>query len=138
MSVPRRSPAARLAPAAILAFAASSALADPAPLASSLTGAAKSDWEAGKLLYADHDYRGAATKFRAAYDASHDARLLWNVATCEKEQRHYAKAESLVERYLAEGASVLTAEQVAQARAVEGVLRGFFSPVQLDVRPAGA
>jgi hypothetical protein len=122
-------------------LAASVALADappPAPLSQTLTGTAKSLYEAGKLLFQDRDYAGAGTKYRAAYDASHDARLLWNMAACEKELRHYARASLLVDRFLKEAGGALTPDVLAQARATQTALREFFSPVQLSVHPDGA
>src|ERR1700684_4579575 len=62
----------------------------PKPLSQSLTGEAKAAYDAAKMLLGDGDFAGAAIKFRAAYDQSGDARLLWNIAACEKNRRHYA------------------------------------------------
>ncbi len=75
------------------------------PLAESLSGQAKEDYSAALILYDDGDYAGAVVKFLSAYDASKDARLLWNAAACQKSLRHYAKAMILVRRYLEAGAS---------------------------------
>ncbi|MFO0663393.1 MAG: PEGA domain-containing protein [Polyangiaceae bacterium] len=95
-----------------IVLTASIANAAPKPLGQSLTGQAKVDYDAGRMLYGDNDYKGAALKFRSAYDASKDARLLWNIAVCEKAQRHYAKVQELVLRYVAEGQTVIsTAER---------------------------
>src|SRR5271154_4391087 len=67
----------------------------PKPLSQSLTGEAKAAYDAAKLLLGDGDFAGAAIKFRAAYDQAGDARLLWNIAACEKNQRHYARTMAL-------------------------------------------
>jgi len=53
-------------------------------LADTLTGPAKDDYMAGRLLFGDHDYGGALVKFQSAYTQSKDARLLFNMAACEK------------------------------------------------------
>jgi len=80
------------------------------PLAETLTGSAKEDYTAGRLLYEDSDFAGALVKYMAAYKASHDARLLWNAATCEKNLRHYAKAVTLVNRFLQAGRPYVSAD----------------------------
>jgi hypothetical protein len=110
----------------------------PRPLSDSLTGSAKASYEGGKLLFDDHDYAGAATKYRAAYDTSRDPRLLWNIAACEKELRHYARASILVDRFLAQAGAMVTPDFVAQAKATQAALREFFSPVRVTVTPDGA
>ncbi len=71
-------------------------------LSETLTGDAKVAYEAGELLFGDGDYAGAEIKFKAAYDTSQDARLLWNMAACEKSQRHYARTEQLVRAFIDE------------------------------------
>ena len=85
-----------------LIVALSVALAAPAiaaaPLGESLSGEAKTDYESAKVLYDDGDFVGAGSKFQQAYDRSKDARLLWNVAVCEKAQRHYVRVRALVRR----------------------------------------
>jgi hypothetical protein len=125
--------------ALVLASASAPARADaPAPLSKTLTGDAKAAYEAGKLLFDDHDYAGAATKYGAAYDASHDPRILWSMAACEKEMRHYARASTLVARFLKDAGPLVTPEFLAQARATQDALRSFFSPVRINVQPAGA
>src|SRR6186713_3117351 len=55
------------------------------PLAESLTGDAKGEYESGKLLFEHGDYAAAAVKFQHAYDLAKDPRLLWNVAAAEKQ-----------------------------------------------------
>src|ERR1700723_275589 len=62
------------------------------PLAQSLPADARRDYDAGKLLFEDGDYATALLKYQAAYDQTHDPRLLWNVAVCQKDLRHYARA----------------------------------------------
>ncbi|MGH7329836.1 MAG: hypothetical protein ACREJX_15930, partial [Polyangiaceae bacterium] len=54
--------------------------AGPKSLSDTLTGDAKADYEAGKLLFSDGDYAGAEIKLQGAYDKSQEPRLLWNIA----------------------------------------------------------
>jgi hypothetical protein len=110
----------------------------PAPLSETLTGDAKAEYEAARLLFDDADYVGAAAKFNHAHELSADPRLLWNVAVCEKELRHYARASALVERYLAEAGNRLTEENRRSANETLAALRGFFSRLTLTGVPAGA
>lgn len=125
------------------AFGTRAALAGPAlsatkPLAQSLTGDALAAYDSAKLLFEDRDYTGALTKFKLAFDLSGDPRLLWNMAVCEKEVRHYARAATLVSRYLNEGGKVLTTEQRRNATDVQAALRAFYSQVELTGAPQGA
>jgi hypothetical protein len=108
------------------------------PLAETLTGMARAEYEAGRLLYMDGDYAGAALKFQLAYEASKDPRLLWNTAAAEKNLRHYAKVVELVERYVAEAGPRLKPEDRAEADALLTTVRAFISTVTLDVQPEGS
>jgi hypothetical protein len=120
---------------ALLATISSPSFAEPPkkPLAQSLTGTAKVDYEAAKNLYGIGDYRAASLKFRSAYETSKDARLLWNVATCEKAQRHYARVLEAVRQYLEEGGSSLTAQERADAEDVIKTVEPVVSRVRLAV-----
>jgi hypothetical protein len=108
------------------------------PLSESLTGDARDAYDAAKLLFDDGDAVGAIAKFRHAYELSKDPRLLWNMAVCEKELRHYASAARLVTRYLSEAGDSLSAESRSNAQATQEALRGFYSELTLKNLPAGA
>jgi hypothetical protein len=109
----------------------------PLPLSESLQGMARADYAAARILYEDEDYAGAYTKLMAAYEASRDPRLLWNMAACEKAQRHYASVIDLLERYSIEGEALIGAdERQATAELVERV-REFVNELRLDVQPEG-
>jgi len=110
----------------------------PAALAVSLTGEAASAYQSARLLLDDGDRAGALEKFKRAYDLSHDPRLLWNMAACEKELRHYARAKALVSRYVREGGNKLTAENRAEAAETEAALQAFYSLISIEGAPAGA
>lgn len=108
-----------------------------APLSESLTGSAKIDYEAGRILYADGDYSGAALKWDVAYKASGDARLLWNVAAARKAERKYAEVDRLVKQYLKE-AKELTEADRAEAQQLLTTIQAFLADVTLQVNEAGA
>lgn len=118
------------------AFAQSAAT--PAPLSETLKGEAKQAYDGAKLLFDDGDPAGAFTKFNRAYELSKEPRLLWNMAICEKELRHYASAARLVGRYLSEAGRTISAESRANALATQKALRGFYSELTLRSLPVGA
>jgi len=110
----------------------------PPSLAQSLAGEAKAAYESGRLLFEDGDSPGALAKFSRAYDLSHDARLLWNMAACEKELRHYSRAATLIGRYLKEGGNAISAEQRKSAFDTQSALSAFYVSVKLTGAPTGA
>src|ERR1019366_2554775 len=110
----------------------------PKPLSQSLTGEAKAAYDAAKLLLGDGDFAGAAIKFRAAYDQSGDARLLWNIAACEKNQRHYARTMALVREYLDTGKDLLTDADRREARALLDAIESFTVRLTVVVKEPGA
>lgn len=116
--------------------------APPAPLrpslAETLTGDAKSEYEGGKLLYGDGDFAGALVKFQRAYELASEPRLLWNMAACEKNLRHYTKVLTLVLRYQKDGAALLTEEDRQQAADLTQAVSAFVSKLRITVNEAGA
>ena len=88
----------------------------PPPLSDVLTGHAKRDYEAARLLFDVGDYAGALARFLNAARVSNDPRLLWNAAACEMKLRHYAKALGLVRRYLDSQSPLITAAAARNAR----------------------
>ena len=109
----------------------------PKSLTNTLTGPARDDFDAARTLFAHDDFAGAAIKFRSSYDRSHDARLLWNIASCEQRLKHYARSRSLLEKYLAEGGAALTDDDRRDAERVLATVAPFVTTVNLVVRPEG-
>jgi PEGA domain len=109
-----------------------------APLAESLRVDARRDYDRGRLLASDGDYAGAVLKFQAAYEASHDPRLLWNVAFCEKQLRHYARVLALLKRYEDEGKGVLTANDRREAHDLAAALVPFTTTARIAADQPGA
>jgi hypothetical protein len=137
LRAPRFARALALALPLGLGLAGAPASAAPPTLAETLKGDAKAAYDGGKLLFDDKDYEGAEAKFRAAYRASNDGRLLWNIATCERELRHYARTSALIEQFLDAAPALVSPEFIAQARKTLTALREFYSPLILAVKPDG-
>ena len=110
----------------------------PRPLAQSLPPDAKRDYEAGRLLFEDGDFATALLKYQAAYDTTHDVRLLWDVAVCQKSLRRYARSLATLARYLAEGADALTAADRRDAQELSRAIAPFTSAQTLRVSEDGA
>ena len=103
------------------------------PLAQALRGQALTDYQAGRILFEDGDYAGASLKFQHAFDVSGDARLLWNIAVCEKNQRHYAAVLRLVERYSHEISPIMSPQHRVEVDEVLATVRTLVSSVRLSV-----
>jgi hypothetical protein len=108
------------------------------PLSQSLTGPAKGDYDAGRILFEDQDYAGALVKFQRAYDRSGDIRLLWNMAVCEKSLRRYARVLALVDRYWREGEMRMSEAHRREVSDVLTTVRTLISTVHVLVNEAGA
>lgn len=120
--------------------ASSAAATPPAPpsLSASLTGMAKAEFEAAKILYADGDFGNAIIKFQHAHELAGDPRLLWNIAGCEKNLRHYSRALAAVERYQREGAERLTDDDRKDVRDIVSALAPLISTVRILVSEPAA
>ncbi|MFT3776536.1 MAG: PEGA domain-containing protein [Minicystis sp.] len=108
------------------------------PLAETLTGMAKAEYEAGRILYADKDYANAIVKFQRAHELSNDPRLLWNIAVCQKNLRRYSKMLDTIRRYRKEAAAMLTDEDRTQAAEIIKTVETFVSALKLRANEDGA
>lgn len=125
-------------PPTVPTTATESSAAAKTPLAESLSGVAKEHYENARLLFHNGDHAGALLKFQLAYENSHDPRLLWNIAACEKQQRHYAKMTSLIEQYLHDGAALINESERSNAQIVLDTLKPFVGDLQLQVNEPAA
>lgn len=110
----------------------------PKPLSQTLTGVAKAEYEAGKILYQDGDHANALLKFKRAYEVSNDPRLLWNVAACEKNLRHYTKVLTAIEKYQKDGGALLTDDDRKDADDLVKTVRTLVSTLHVKVEEPGA
>jgi hypothetical protein len=125
--------------APVTAFAAPSASAPkPKALVDSLVGQARANYDSGRVLFADGDHGGAIVKFQAAYEASKDPRLLWNIAACEKSLRHYARAVGLLKRYRDEGGGVTGERERQDAIDLIKTLEPFTISLTIEATEPGA
>jgi hypothetical protein len=124
---PKKAPAAAAVPAA------------PAPrsLADVLPRDMKNEYEAGKILFEDRDYTTALLKFQDIYSKTKETRLLWNMAACLKNLRHYAKALDVLRQYV-EAGDKLTPQELKDARDVMGAIEPFTTSVTFKVSEADA
>ena len=109
-----------------------------APLSASLTGMARAEYEAGKLLYQDGDFQNALVKFQSVYDLSHDGRLLWNIAVCEKNLRRYTRVLTTLDRYLVEAGSMISADDRQEAKDLAAAAKPLVSVLWITVSEPGA
>jgi hypothetical protein len=108
------------------------------PLAESLKGTAKSDYDSGRILFQDGDHAGALVKFQHAFEESGDHRLLWNMAVCEKNLRHYAAVLKLLARYRQEGEARMTEAHRMEVNEVLQTVHSLVSMVRVVVNEPGA
>lgn len=104
-------------------------------LAQALSGEARVLYDIGRASFRDGDVAAALANFQRAYDQSSDPRLLWNMAACEASLKHWARAMMLVDRYVANGASLISDRDREQASRFRTAAKRFVATVQLDVAP---
>ena len=95
--------------AAPVSFAAPKA--KPKTIREELPDAARKDWDAARDLLDANDFAGALVEYMRAYEQSKNPRVLYNVAVCEKNLRHYARAEGRFKQELAEGTGKLSPQE---------------------------
>jgi hypothetical protein len=109
----------------------------PAPLSESLSGPAKEAYEAARILMNNQDPAGALTKYRVAYDASGDPRLLFDMAVCERDLRAYARMQSLLLRYEHDAGQSLSAAQKDDIGAALSAIRTFVGTIVVTAAEPG-
>jgi hypothetical protein len=90
------------------------------------------------LVYTNGDFTAALLKFQRAYDLSKDGRLLWNMAVCEKNLRHYARSLRLVERYQQEARALMTEQDRREASDLLEAISSFVGRLWVTVDVPGA
>ncbi|WP_437593078.1 PEGA domain-containing protein [Sorangium sp. So ce1000] len=108
------------------------------PLSETLTGEAKAEYEAARILFNDGDHRNAIIKFERAFELSSDPRLLWNIALCQKNLKRYARLLGTVERLLRDAGPQLTEQDRKDAAALIEATKAYVSRLDLKASEAGA
>ena len=99
---------------------------------------AQKHWDTAIVLYERKQFDGARTSFNAAYDASKNPRVLFNVAVCEKNLGRYERAIEFFKKELADGKGQLDAAEEADVKAQIAGLEQFVAQLTVDVNEAGA
>jgi len=107
-------------------------------LAETLPKEAKSEYDDAFVLVRNGDFKGALAKFESAYAKFSDPRLLWNMATCEKNLQHYGKSLTLVRRYIEEGKSLLAPSDLQDAAAIEDGLASLTTTLKVVLKTPAA
>ncbi len=108
------------------------------PLRDELPPEALHDWDAARELYDAKDFEGASVEFQRAYELSKNPRVLFNVAICQKNLAHYARAVAVLKRELAEGGTALSAVDQARVREAIETIETFVTTLDLNVSEPNA
>ncbi|WP_437727825.1 PEGA domain-containing protein [Sorangium sp. So ce861] len=125
-------------PAPPAAAPAAGAPAPQGPLSETLSGEAKAEYEAARILFNDGDFRNAIIKFERSYDLSRDPRLLWNIALCQKNLQRYARLLGTVEKLLQDAGPQLSEQDRKDAAALIEATKAYVSRLDLQASEAGA
>jgi hypothetical protein len=90
------------------------------------------------LLFGSKNFGPARAEFTRAHDLSHEPRLLYNLAVCDKELGRYGRALAELRQSLVEGGTKLPASYVTAVRDTIGLLEPLVTPLEIDSDPAGA
>jgi hypothetical protein len=127
-----------LALTVVLAAPAAFAAPKPKTIREELPDAARKDWDAARDLLDANDFAGALVEYMRAYQESKNPRVLYNVAVCEKNLRHYARAEVRFKQELAEGQGKLSPADEKSVKEAIAALDPFVSTVEVTANEAGA
>jgi hypothetical protein len=108
------------------------------PIREQLSEDGKRHWDTALALYLRGLWDGARTSFSAAFDASKNPRVLFNVAVCEKNLGHFGRAIETFQRELEMGKGQLDADEQAEVVAQIQGLEAFVARVTIGVSEAGA
>lgn len=108
------------------------------PLREQLNPEAQKHWDTALALYQRSQWDGARTSFNAAYDASKNPRVLFNVAVCEKNLGRYARAIEIFKKELDEGKGQLAPDEEAEIKTQISGLEQFVASLTIEVSEPGA
>jgi hypothetical protein len=110
----------------------------PKSVAETLSGEARKQFDAGVALAQRGQWDGARASWRAAYEASKNPRVLFNVAISERQLGRYAAAIDMFNRELTEGKGTLTPEEETEVRGIIAGLEKLVASLAIDVSEPGA
>ena len=103
------------------------------PLREQLPPEAQKHWDTALALYQRNQWDGARTSFNAAYEASKNPRVLFNVAVCDKNLNKFARAIEIFKRELVEGAGQLTPDEAAMTAACQKLSKNIHRHLKMHV-----
>ncbi len=110
----------------------------PKSLREELPKEALHDWDAARELYDAKDFEGATVEYLRVYALSKNPRVLFNVAICQKNLAHYARAVEYLRRMIAEGGATLSESEQARAREAIDTIQVFVTGLVLKVSEPNA
>jgi hypothetical protein len=110
----------------------------PKTVREELPDAARKDWDAARDLLDTSDFAGALVEYQRAYEQSKNPRVLYNVAICEKNLRHYARAQLRFKQELLDGAGKISAQEENDVKAAIQALDPFVSTIEITANEPGA
>ncbi len=124
----------------VVLSAAPSALAQPsaAPLSESLKGDAKDAYTSARILLNNNDFTGALSKYKEAYARSSDPRLLYDMAICEKNLKHYARMAADLQEYERHAGPTLTGDEKQIVEDALAATKNLVGALRLTVSEPGA
>lgn len=102
-----------------------------------LPEAARRNWDTARDLYGVSDWVGARAEYERAYELSKNPRVLYNIAVCEKNLKHFMRASEILRRALAERAHLPKAD-VDAIEAALLTLDPFISKLEVVANEPGA
>jgi tetratricopeptide (TPR) repeat protein len=102
-----------------------------------LSGEALDAFDRAREHFANGRYADARAEFERAHTLSGDARVLYNVAVCDKELGRYARAAARLRQSLAT-TTPLSREYVERARGTLELLAPYVGPLRVEVSEPGA
>jgi PEGA domain len=112
--------------------------AKPRTVREELPDPARKDWDAARDLLDTSDFAGALVEYQRAYEQSKNPRVLYNVAICEKNLRHYARAQVRFKQELIDGAGKISAQEESDVKAAIQALEPFVSTLEVTASEPGA
>jgi hypothetical protein len=98
-------------------------------LADALKGDAKDEYDRAAMIFRAGDFAGALRRYQHAFELQSDPRLLWNMAVCEKQLRHYAKVLPLVAAFLEKAAPLVGVDEKKTAVEFQQAVRALVGEI---------
>ncbi len=100
--------------------------------------AARTSWDNARELFDAQNWAAAKAEYEHTYDLSHNPRVLFNVAVCEKNLGHYIKASAAFRKEIAEASGKVPAGEVEKIREVLATLEPLITTLQVTANEPGA